>query len=123
MNVQSRIRDLDATAARPKARKGWIAGTVNPATKASAALANSAPRTDDTGYRDRAGVADFDPTDFVKAFSQPFRDGCRYQPSDSELPIQDKSCTGVKSTAASDPTGSSAAHHRTGVADRSFAGK
>ena len=25
MNVQSRIRDLDATAARPKARKGWIA--------------------------------------------------------------------------------------------------
>jgi membrane fusion protein, macrolide-specific efflux system len=25
MNVQSRIRDLDATAARPKVRKGWIA--------------------------------------------------------------------------------------------------
>jgi membrane fusion protein, macrolide-specific efflux system len=25
MNVQSRIRDVDATAARPKARKGWIA--------------------------------------------------------------------------------------------------
>src|ERR1700730_17337131 len=25
MNIQSRIRDLDATAARPKGRQGWIA--------------------------------------------------------------------------------------------------